>query len=164
MKASGTGARMEGVMNPLLGDMMATAALQVSAKSKGRTARAGGGEPEKSDSDEDEEESGTESNDGDEDPQSGDRPTKKAKTGNSAKGKGGGKGKSSWYDAETQNLKAEKVFKNSLKSLKNQMDEVSNSMSAAVAEFRGVPSDAQAGSKLLALDFRIELLRCLCCA
>ena len=40
MKASGTGARMEGVMNPLLGDMMAAAALQVSAKSKGRTARA----------------------------------------------------------------------------------------------------------------------------
>ena len=148
MKASGTGGNMAGLMMPLVSDLMETASAQCAFKSKGRSARAQkkkGSDAEESDDDDDEatdeeEESENESSQSSE----GARGEKRKAGKMSKKAKGSGKGQASWYDAETQNLKAERAFGSSIETLKGQMVEVADSMSKAVTEFRSVPTDAQA--------------------
>ena len=76
----------------------------------------------------------------DEQGQQGDKKAKKAKKDKD------NKGDDKWYDAETQNLKAEKDFDRAVQVLKGNMDAQVTAMTAVVREFRADSNAAKVGA------------------
>ena len=156
MLASGSGERMSGLMESDLAPLMDAASRKSLSKRPSKSFATKAKLKQEPTSSDEEGPANTEAVDDEEDRDSeaesdgvGKPASKRRKVGAKAKAKPGPKAKNtaaptSWFDAETKNIKAEKDYLRAVETLQQSMQSLASEMNGAVAEFRACKEDAEA--------------------